>query len=306
MAFEMDLRDLRYFETIAELQHVGRAAERLHRTQPALTSAIRRLEEVCGAPLFEREGRGIRLSPAGELLLKWAQRMRFNVEDARREISDFGKGLSGSIRIGAVPTAAQFLIPLCAKQLIAEAPQVSLKIVVGLIDTLKPLVRAGEIDLMVGTEVEIDQSFVSKPLAEDQIVVVASRTHELFQGKPTLADLSRHCWVLQPPGAPTRDWLDQTFLRCGLPCPKVKIESSMLVMLPAMVSETGMLSFISSHHLTPDGTLKEIKLRETTMIRKLAVTYRVDGYLSPAANRFIDILAQRAVQGNGLVDEGLT
>ena len=61
----MDLRDLRYFETIAELQHLGRACERLHRSQPALTSSIRRLEADCGAALFEKSGRGIRLTEAG-------------------------------------------------------------------------------------------------------------------------------------------------------------------------------------------------------------------------------------------------
>jgi DNA-binding transcriptional LysR family regulator len=65
----MDLRDLRYFETIAELQHVGRAAAKLHRTQPALTGSIRRLEEDCGVALFEKAGRGIRLTAAGRVLL---------------------------------------------------------------------------------------------------------------------------------------------------------------------------------------------------------------------------------------------
>ena len=84
----MDLRDLRYFETIAELEHIGRATERLHRSQPALTTSVRRLEEAVGAPLFEKSGRGIRLTPAGKLLQKWAQRLRFDVEDAQREIGD--------------------------------------------------------------------------------------------------------------------------------------------------------------------------------------------------------------------------
>ena len=107
----MDLRDLRYFETIADLQHVGRAAVALHRTQPALTSSIRRLEEDCGVPLFERAGRGIRLTAAGRVLLKWAQRVRFDMEDARREIAAMGSGLSGHVRVGIVPTAAQFLLP---------------------------------------------------------------------------------------------------------------------------------------------------------------------------------------------------
>ncbi|MBM6453153.1 LysR family transcriptional regulator, partial [Lacticaseibacillus paracasei] len=72
----MDLRDLRYFETVATLEHMGKAAQQLHRTQPALTSAIRRLEEDTGAPLFEKAGRGIRLSATGKILLRWAQRLR--------------------------------------------------------------------------------------------------------------------------------------------------------------------------------------------------------------------------------------
>lgn len=107
----MDLRDLRYFETIAELQHMGRASAKVNRTQPALTTCIRRLEEDCGATLIEKAGRGIRLTAAGRVLLKWAQRMRFDEEDARRELAAIGQGLTGHVRIGIVPTAAQFLLP---------------------------------------------------------------------------------------------------------------------------------------------------------------------------------------------------
>ena len=185
----MDLRDLRYFETIAELQHVGRASSKLHRTQPALTSAVRRLEEACGVALFEKAGRGIRLTAAGRVLLKWAQRMRFDVEDAQRELDAIGKGMVGHIRIGIVPTAAQFVLPSVAGRLLQEAPEVTLRTVVGLVDTLKPLLRAGEIDMMIGTEGPAEAGYVSKILAEDAIVVAASAKHELFRGQPTLKDI---------------------------------------------------------------------------------------------------------------------
>lgn len=296
MAFDIDLRDLRYFETIAELQHVGRAAEKLCRTQPALTSAIRRLEEACGAPLFEKAGRGIRLSEAGIVLLRWAQRVRFDMEDARREIAEFGKGISGQVQIGIVPTAAQFILPAAAKQLMLEAPNVSLKTVVGLVDTMKPLLQAGKLDLMVGTESSKDPEFAYDLLAEDQIVVAAHARHELLKETAKLEDLTRYRWVLQPVGAPTRDWLDHAFLRKGLPRPQVQVEASMLLILPALIAETGLLSFISRHHLDQaKGThLKEVKLRETTMRRRLAVIYRKDGYLSPAAKRMIQILEETA------------
>jgi DNA-binding transcriptional LysR family regulator len=290
----MDLRDLRYFEVIANLEHVGKASEQLHRTQPALTGCIRRLEEECGAPLFEKAGRGIRLTAAGRVLLKWAQRMRFDVEDARREIASIGQGLSGHVRIGIVPTAAQFLLPPVARQLLREAPDVTLRTVVGLIDSLKPLLRTGELDLMVGTESPFEDGFVSQVLAEDFIVVAASATHELFNGKPTLKDLASFRWALQPLGAPTRDWLDHTFDRRHLPRPRVQVESTMLLMLPALIAQTGLLSFISRHHLQgkQSGTkLKEISLKETTMKRRLVVTHRTNSYLSPAAARLITLLS---------------
>ena len=296
----MDLRDLRYFETIAELEHIGRATERLHRSQPALTTSVRRLEEAVGAPLFEKAGRGIRLTPAGKLLLKWAQRVRFDVEDARREIGDLKKGLSGHIRIGIVPTAAQFILPPAARTLLAAAPDVTLRTVVGLIDTLKPLLHAGELDLMVGTESPLDPGFTSQRLAEDHIVVAASVSHPIFAGPVSLRDLTRHRWVLQPPGAPTRDWLDHTFDRKRLPRPKVQVESTMLLMLPALIAETGLLSFISRHHLDVSeghSPLKEVAIKETTMRRRLVVTYRESSYLTPAARMLITLLQDAALDG---------
>ena len=290
----MDLRDLRYFETIAKLEHVGKASVRLHRSQPALTSSVRRLEEECGAPLFEKAGRGIRLSPAGAVLLKWAQRLRFDAEDAQREMRGIGQGLSGQVRIGIVPTAAQFLLPSAARQLLQEAPEVTLRTVVGLVDTLKPKLRDGEIDLMVGTEGPAEPGFVSTVLAEDAIVVAASAGHPLFREKPSLKALTAHRWALQPPGAPTRDWLDHTFDRKRLPRPRVQVETTMLLMLPSLIVETGLLSFISRHHLVQRGArhgLREVPIREATMWRRLVVVHRENGYLSPAASRLIELLA---------------
>jgi DNA-binding transcriptional LysR family regulator len=295
----MDLRDLRYFETIAELQHVGRAADKLHRTQPALTSSIRRLEEDCGSPLFERAGRGIRLTPAGKVLLKWAQRVRFDMEDAKREIAAMGTGLAGHVRIGIVPTAAQFLLPPAARALLQEAPEVTLRTVVGLVDMLKALLRQGELDIVVATETQAEAGMVSKLLAEDAIVVAATADHELFRGQPTLKDLTRYRWALQPPGAPTRDWLDHTFDRRRLPRPQVQVESTMLLMLPTLIAQTGLLSFISRHHLgnrAARSGLKEIPLKETTMVRRLVVVYRDNAYLSPAAQRLIELLASEHIE----------
>lgn len=291
----MDLRDLRYFETIAELQHVGKASAKLHRTQPALTSSVRRLEAQCGTALFERAGRGIRLTEAGKVLLKWAQRMRFDVEDAQRELADIGTGMAGHVRIGIVPTAAQFLLPPVAHQLMKESPLVTLRTVVGLIDTLKPLLRAGELDMTVGTESPLERGFVSKFLTEDAIVVAANERHEVFTKKVDLKDLTAYPWALQPTGAPTRDWLDQAFDRHGLSRPNVQVEATVLMLLPSLIVQTGLLSFISRSHLQGPNRipgLKEVELKDAEMRRRLVVTYRDQGFMLPSARRLIDLFVQ--------------
>jgi DNA-binding transcriptional LysR family regulator len=288
----MDLRDLRYFETIAELQHIGHAAQKLHRSQPTLTSCVRRLEEAYGAPLFERAGRGIRLTPAGRILQKWAQRMRFDAEDSKREIGDLGRGTAGHVRIGVVPTAAEFLLPAATRRLLLEAPAVTLKTVVGLLDVLKTQLKAGELDLIVASEMPAEPGFTSRLMAEDSIVVAASADHPILNTKVTMADLTRYRWVLQPPGATTRDWLDHAFDRNLLPRPVVQIESTMLIMLPALIVETGLLSFVSRYHVNKNTQLKEVPLKDATMRRRLTVSYRADSYLLPAAQRLIELLVE--------------
>jgi len=104
--------------------------------------------------------------------------------------------------------------------------------------------------------------------------------------------LTAYRWALQPPGAPTRDWLDHTFDRKRLPRPQVQVETTMLLMLPTLIEQTGLLSFISRHHLVGSAAkfgLKEIPIKEATMHRRLVVTYRDNSYLSPAAERLIKL-----------------
>jgi DNA-binding transcriptional LysR family regulator len=165
---------------------------------------------------------------------------------------------------------------------------------VALVDALKPLLHAGEIDMMVGTEGPAEAGYESKLLTEDAIVVAAAANHELFRGHPTLKDLTAYRWALQPPGAPTRDWLDHTFDRKRLPRPRVQVETTMLLMLPMLIAQTGLLSFISRSHLEERpgrSGLKEIPIKEATMRRRLVVTYRSNSFLSPAAERLITLFS---------------
>ena len=294
MADQLDLRDLRYFEIIASTGHVGRAAKLSFRSQPALTGAVRRLEQIVGASLFQRAGRGIRLTAAGETLLVRARALRIAAEDAVREIGDLGKGLAGRVRVGVVPTVARFLLPTACKEFLRVAPNVTLQTVIAHNDTLRSSLKSGELDLTVSFSTQADPDIASHDIFADEVVVVAARGHPVFRRAVRMKDLLDYRWILAGTSVATRQWLDHAFMVHALPAPTVQIETNLILLLPALIAENNLLSFISRRNIERGTRLKEVPLKETTMMRRFAVSYHKSTYLSPAASRFVELLRTRS------------
>lgn len=118
----MDTRDLRYFIAAAESGHLHQAAERIGRSQPALSKCIRRLETELGARLFEPSGRGIKLTQVGHALLLRARLLLQGMQDTVREITDLAQGVAGHVRLGSGPTTAEWLLPSLFRRLLAKSP----------------------------------------------------------------------------------------------------------------------------------------------------------------------------------------
>ena len=290
---DLDLRDLRYFSAIAQLGHVRRAAERVHRSQPALTKSIRRLETAFGTPLFHRVGRGIRLTPAGELLLARGSRLQTVSEDLVREIRDFAQGIGGHVRIGTTPLAADYLLPDACSLLLERAPDVTLEIFIEAQAALRDLLEAGALDLVVGQVSEGERGLFSDMAFEDVVVVVARRSHAIFRKRVRrLADLLEFRWILPSPTLGSRQWIDNAFESRGLRKPTVQIESTSVQLLPQLIARTDLLSFVSRRAIGRgrDSVLREVVVAEATMRRHYGIAYRADGYLSPAAQRLVTLL----------------
>lgn len=287
----MDFRDLKYFEVIAAEGNLGRAAERLHRTQPALTKCIDRLEEDLGARLFEKDGRGMRLTAAGEVLVRRTRQMAIMVEETAREMQEYAGGLQGNVRIGCVPTLAEHMMPRVFEQLLAEAPAITVNLTVAMNDNLLASLRDGELDLVLGPILETDPDIVCEQIAEDTMVVMASENHPIFASPCTLADLLDYKWMLPARTVASRQWLDQTFERHGLPRPQVQIEPNVLNAILPILEKTSLLGFVTRFNLVSGrARVREVVLDEAQMKRRLGLTYRKNGYLSPAAARIADIL----------------
>jgi len=295
----MDFRDLKYFEAIAEEGHLGRAAEKMFRTQPALTKCIDRLEEELGAKLFERTSRGMRLTPVGDVLLARTRQVGLLMNEATREISDYAKGFQGHIRLGCVPTLAEHLLPRVCKELLTEASKVTVDIKVAMNDVLLDGLRSGELDLVLGPLVQSDTTFVSEEVIQDKMIVVASPHHEIFSRQVTLEALLEYGWVLPAATVSSRKWLDSVFDANGLSRPRVQISPTMLNMMLPLIEETGLLGFASQTNLQPGRTqLREVPFATTTLLRRMGLTYRQDAYLAPATQRLIALFRGRMMESS--------
>lgn len=121
----MELRHINYFLVLADELHFGRAATRLHISQPPLTRAIQQLEHEVGAMLFERNKRNVMLTAAGLELLADARRMMTHLDGVKRKLKTFGSGQVGLIRIGYVGAVMHTKLPAVLKQFSAVAPEVT-------------------------------------------------------------------------------------------------------------------------------------------------------------------------------------
>ncbi|WP_397448793.1 LysR family transcriptional regulator [Pseudomonas sp. NA-150] len=289
----MDLRDLTYFDTIAELGHLGRAAEKLNRSQPALTKSIQRLEESFGTKLFQRDGRRIKLTPVGELLQARGRQLQQSIAETQREVRDFASGVVGNIRLGCAATMAEYLLPELTSALLQRAPEITLKLVIGQDDLLRESLRSGKLDMIICPLMTGDEQLISYPVLEDEAVVVASHHHPIFQAPFQMSDLCNYRWILPAIGVSSRRWVDEAFRANELPLPSVQVETNSISLLPRLIAQTNLLSFLARETLefgTGMKHLREVPLKKTTMKRTIGVTLRCGGYLSPAAQAMVQML----------------
>jgi DNA-binding transcriptional LysR family regulator len=291
----MELRDIEYFAVIAEHGHLGRAAEALGLSQPALSKSLRRLEQVLEAKLVKRTPKGVELTAEGSALLLHVRELRLSLQNIAREIADLGQGRVGYLRIGTSPVVREDLLTAACTTLLGDAPKSSLKIVVSDNDMMIPALRNGELDLVVNNlRTTPLEGLAQEELYQDMYVVLASSHHRLAGKKRVaLADLAQERWALSEASLVSQQWLNRTFQDRGLPLPRVAMETRSIRLRLRAIATSDLLDFTSRHVLRQavEGlALTEIPVKELQWTRHFGVMYRKDAYLPPAARRFIEIL----------------
>lgn len=142
----MNIRDLQYVIAIAEEKHFGRAAERCHVSQPALSGQIRKLEDYLGVTLFERTNRSVKITPIGEQITAQARQLLTIADEIVLAAQAANDPLSGPFRLGMIATIAPSLSPLILSIIRQKLPKLSLTLVEGFTENLEKAVTNGELD----------------------------------------------------------------------------------------------------------------------------------------------------------------
>lgn len=235
----IDIRALRCFLAVADTLHFGKAAERLHMTQPPLSRQIAGLEKALGVTLLERDSRHVRLTAAGARFAQDARDVLVGLEQACRSAQQVAAGELGELRVGFMMHAAHSSVPPLARRFIAAHPQVQLRLREALPLALLQGMREGELDAGIGFAPAELHGLALQPLFEEPLCVALPATHALARRRQVqVAQLADEALITAPADVvPTlREAIDACFAREGLR-PQIRLEVQLQQSIVSLVGE---------------------------------------------------------------------
>ena len=292
-------RGMRVFVALTEQHHMPSVAEGIGISQPAVSMAIRQLEDSIGIRLFERTARGMIPTEAG---LALALRLKRALAELRHAVADIAalRGVTqGLITVGALPLGRTRLLPESIAGVVAAHPGLRVATIEGSFETLAANLRAGDIDFILGAVRPADYAsdLSVLPLAEDELAIVARREHPwAARQRIAPADLARARWVLPRANTPNRILFERALAQRGLPQPDLVVETSDLAVLRGVLVNSDLLTAISPRQLSYElraGLLQVLPFPLPDTRRVIGVTQRTDSVPSPGAKILIEEIARR-------------
>ena len=207
----MSDRRLKVFHTVARLLSFTKAAEALHMTQPAVTFQVRQLEEYFNTRLFDRTHNKVSLTPAGERVSEFAERIFDLYSEMDNMVRDLTGEISGSLTIGASTTIAEYLLPALLGEFKNRYPDINLRLKVSNTEGIVKMVEHNVIDLGVVEAPVSNKNLIVEVCHDDHLVVVTTPDHELVKrgGKVKAEEIIKFPFVSREEGSGTRDVITQ-------------------------------------------------------------------------------------------------
>jgi DNA-binding transcriptional LysR family regulator len=308
----LSLRHLKLIDAIAREGTLLGAAQSVGLTQSAVTKALQEAEATTQTRLFDRTNRGVHPTQAGEVLVAHARLVLTQLRHAGQELEDLRSGSGGRVAVGVLVSAAVSILPSAIAAVRQQRPNLAVKVIEGTNDVLMPLLRSGEIDLVIGRlpALSSGSGIAEDVLCEDFAQIVVRRDHPLLQRRGlTLADLMDQPWILPRQETSLRSQIDEGFRQMGLRAPVNIVESVSILTNLALVLNADYLVVWPVQlarfevHL---GLVQALDIPLPSTHRPIGISTRRDARLSPAADTLIAALRRAAKQHEVTLDLPVT
>ena len=262
----LKLRHLQLLVALDEFRHLGRAAEFLSVTQPAVSKTLVEIERMFDLPLFVRSTRGTEPTAYGTAVVRFARSVLADYGRTRDEIAAVASGAAGRTSVGAMVVATPSLLMRAVALLKERSTQTTVMIEEGDLTRLLPRLRVGELDLFVG---RLEPGYAAPDLSTEALYaepmcVVVRPDHELASiAKPTWRQLGQLPWVMPPPWASSRMKLEQMFYKHRLVPPVDIVETASFLVTLSCIRERSAVGFLAlgvARHFEREGLVKALRL----------------------------------------------
>lgn len=298
----MDLYKLKSFYTVAKLKSFSKAAKVLCLTQPAVSTQIKELEYEYKTKLFERIGRTIQVTPAGEALIPYVKSMLDILNESRFAVNMLKKAGEGSVKLGVSELPGARLIPSCLSAFIKKYPHVDFAITAKKSSIIVELVKSKKLDLGV-----VGSSFtkISKPNIEgrviykDKIVVALSKEHPLAaKDELSVHELMDQPIIVSLRNTVSRHAIDRLFRKSGIPY-KIAYEIGNKAMIKTMVEKNLGIAFFSYLDIKKEaelGWIKTMIISDYPFYRYVLAIHHRNKQLSESQKLFYNFLIENAYE----------
>jgi len=215
-SFQIDFRHLETFSRVAELKSFSKAANDLFLTQPTVSGHILSLEQSLSLRLFDRTGKGIRLTKAGEVFLKYASKILSFRKDLLNALSEFSQGIRGELSLGASTIPGEYLLPKLMGHFKKDHPHFIISLKIADTKEIVQYVLQDNIELgIIGAKLNHSSLHYEK-FEEDKIIVVAPSDHPLIRKRRvTLEELLNEPWIIREEGSGTQIAVEKALRKKG-------------------------------------------------------------------------------------------
>ncbi len=292
----MNYNHLVYFSTLAELEHYGKAAEKLGISQPTLSSAIRNMEEELGVFLFEKQGRNVRLTEYGREYRDYVDRALETLQEGKLQMAHCADRELGIVRIGAVSSAGPGrMLPILSRYE-RKHPRVRFEYMDGTSLTLLEELKEERYDLVIAAREQADPEIRFTPLWKQNFVAIVPPDHPLAaRPEVSLEQLGRYPLIRYHSTAAARARIDALFEAAGVR-PVTRCEVSDDFHIAGMVAAGLGVAVLVDSSMPDLYGLKKIPLKDGSGSRNLYLAVKRNRFLSETVQDFLKFLQQEFVQ----------